>query len=300
MTSELKSLVQGWVENGWNCKDLNCIERYFTEDFVGHDPYQPKILGREGAREFVAGVHGAFSGLEIRVDDMVAEDDLIACRLTVKGRHEGEFMGYPPTHVNVTYPAMALWRIRDGRFCDVWQHWDAFGVLRQIGRTDESVSDLATLVFDPGEGPPTTEDVDDGEKARNKETVNHWMDGAWNHGHLKLANDLFTDDVWFWDPSGPPTINRAQFCDWATMIDNAFPLENRSLSIDRLIAEGNKTAYRVTLRGVHGGDFLRVKPTQRCVSASALIMVVHEGSRFKKAWQIFDVLRVLRQLGQKI
>ncbi len=285
-----RQIIEGWTEEGWNSQNLDVISKYFHEDFVGHDPYQLEMVGLETGRNFMAGILGTFSDFHLRIDDSVEEGELIACRYTATGKHMGEFMGCAGTNCNVTFPVMAMWKIRDQKISDVWQHWDALGIVNQI----KSIH-VPSLVFDPGI--EASSKIDTSEHEANKNAVSRWMNGAWNQGKFDLIDELFAEDFLFWDASEPPADSRESFRAWAARINHAFPLPHRHVQIDHLIAEGNKTAYRITVLGKQMGQFANVNPTGRLVNAGAIIIGEHENGKFKRAWQIFDVLRVLGQLG---
>ena len=299
MANNPKDVVRRWVEEGWNRFDLSAADRCFSESFVGHDPYQMEILGRQGARDFLTAIHGAFSGLEIRIEDMVAEGDRVAARFTVTGTHRATFLGREATGARVAFQALTLWRVEAGQFTDLWQSWDALGLAAQLDGKCPYGFEQLTAFSRHDSTPDDHEAPSDEVQGKNKDTVRAWMDGAWNYGRFELVDDLFSNDFWFYDPGTgtAPTGTKADFRAWASAVDTAFPLPNRSLHIDHLISEADKTAFRVTLRAVHGGEFMNIAPTRQCVYSSAIIIAQHEGGRFKRVWQVFDVMKVLQQIG---
>ena len=70
-----------------------------------------------------------------------------------------------------------------------------------------------------------------------------------------------------------------------------------SVTIEDLIAEGDRVAYRFTLRGTHTGPFLAVPATGRRVTATGIGIGRLAGGKLVESWINLDVLGLLRQLG---
>jgi len=51
----------------------------------------------------------------------------------LRGTHQGEFMGIPPTGKPVTVTGMSIDRIVGGKFVEGWLNFDALGMLQQLG-----------------------------------------------------------------------------------------------------------------------------------------------------------------------
>ncbi len=67
------------------------------------------------------------------IEDLIAEDDRVAGRWTMRGTHTGEFNGIPATGRPVTLTGFSLLRIQDGQFAELWHLEDDLAVLRQLG-----------------------------------------------------------------------------------------------------------------------------------------------------------------------
>ena len=77
-------------------------------------------------------MRAAFSDLRFDVEQMVAEGDTVACRLTVYGTHTGPFMGMQPTGRTIAVPHMI--RVDDnGMGHDHWAVMDDLGMMQQLG-----------------------------------------------------------------------------------------------------------------------------------------------------------------------
>jgi steroid delta-isomerase-like uncharacterized protein len=66
----------------------------------------------------------AFPDLSIAVEDVMAEGDRVAARVTLSGTHRGEFQGIAPTGRRVEVRAIDLFRIEDGKIVEHWGHAD--------------------------------------------------------------------------------------------------------------------------------------------------------------------------------
>jgi predicted ester cyclase len=82
-------------------------------------------------------MYSGFPDLRFTMEEMIAEGDKVAERLTVRGTHEGEFMGVPPTGKQVEFPGMGVLRIREGKIVEFRAMPDMLGVLHQIGAVPE-------------------------------------------------------------------------------------------------------------------------------------------------------------------
>jgi Dyp-type peroxidase family len=75
---------------------------------------------------------GALPGYTIGVDDLIAEGDLVAARLTLRGTHSAPLGTLEPTGRQVEAPLVELFWVRDGRIVDGTQGWDRASFLEQL------------------------------------------------------------------------------------------------------------------------------------------------------------------------
>jgi predicted ester cyclase len=75
----------------------------------------------------------SLSGFKSSIDDIVAEGDRVAVRLTNSCVHSGTVFGAPPTNKRVTYTETTIWRVVDGRVTDRWCNSDTLSLLQQLG-----------------------------------------------------------------------------------------------------------------------------------------------------------------------
>ena len=75
----------------------------------------------------------AFPDLHSTIDQLIAEGDIVAGRMTTTGTHRGEFMGIPPTGKRVTFSEIHIVRIADGKAVEHWGNSDDLGMMQQLG-----------------------------------------------------------------------------------------------------------------------------------------------------------------------
>ena len=75
----------------------------------------------------------------------------------------------------------------------------------------------------------------------------------------------------------------------------AFP--DLRITVEDLLAEGDRVAVRSTVTGTHRGEFLVVPPTGRRVAVTTMAFYRLVGGQIVERWAVVDTLEVLRQLG---
>ena len=79
--------------------------------------------------------YDAFPDMHVTIDDMVAEGDKVAARVTMTGTHKGEIMGIPPTNKKVTISLITISRIVGGKIVEDHGQFSALDLMRQLGLT---------------------------------------------------------------------------------------------------------------------------------------------------------------------
>ena len=84
-------------------------------------------------KQFIGGLSKAFPDLHFKIEDILAEGDKVAYRLTVTGTHKGEFQGIQPTDKKVSFSSTGISNIVDGKVAEDWVEADVMGLMQQIG-----------------------------------------------------------------------------------------------------------------------------------------------------------------------
>lgn len=90
-------------------------------------------MASRGFKQHVVGTRAGFPDAQFTIDDEIAEGDKVVNHWTFCGTHQGEFAGIPSTGKAVTMTGMGIVRIADGKVAEIWDEFDALGLLRQLG-----------------------------------------------------------------------------------------------------------------------------------------------------------------------
>ena len=106
--------------DAFNAGDIDTCVARMAPDFVMNLAGLPPMPGPEVWRQGVGVIKSAFPDLHAHIDDVVAEGDQVALRLTFRGTHQGNYLGIPATGRTVEYVSHEFYRIADGRFAEEW------------------------------------------------------------------------------------------------------------------------------------------------------------------------------------
>jgi len=129
-TEANKALIRAHYDATSNAYKPAAIERQIAADFVDHG--NPGIVGPEGVKAHIKALRAAFPDLVVTIEDMVAENDLVAVRGTWRGTHQGEFRGVPPIGRKVDFSGMVFWRFAGGQIRECWGLVDVPTLMRQL------------------------------------------------------------------------------------------------------------------------------------------------------------------------
>jgi steroid delta-isomerase-like uncharacterized protein len=75
----------------------------------------------------------ALPDMRVKVNQMVAERDLVSVFWTATGTNTHAGMGFPATGKRITINGMTLFRLRDGKIVEEWSVFDMLSAMRQAG-----------------------------------------------------------------------------------------------------------------------------------------------------------------------
>ncbi len=126
-----KALVRRFVDEIFVQGRPEAVDELLADDFVPHTwPFSG-----DGKADLKAAIERVSKGLSdpvFTIEDMIAEDDRVAVRLTASARQTGPFMSMPPSDRSYSIGEIHIFRIREGKVTEHWHQFDAMGMMRQL------------------------------------------------------------------------------------------------------------------------------------------------------------------------
>lgn len=118
---------------------LELADEVFAPNF-----YWPQfdLTGPEGVREWVRAFRSAFPDMDDRVQEQIAEGDVVVTRVRCIGTQEGPFRGLPPSGKRADFTAIGIDRFEGDYIVERSAHFDIADLMRQLGHTDLHVPEV--------------------------------------------------------------------------------------------------------------------------------------------------------------
>jgi predicted ester cyclase len=118
------------LQDFWRTGDLSFVDRIFDSNYVQHVPGVPPNMS---VKQIFAALRSGFPDFQTTIEDLIAEGDKVAVRISWQGTHKGELMGIPPTGKYVKVTEMQIYRMANGKIIERWVETDVFGMMQQLG-----------------------------------------------------------------------------------------------------------------------------------------------------------------------
>jgi predicted ester cyclase len=129
--SHARALAERWATEAVAAGRVEVFDELVSTDAVDHSG-PTSVSGVEGFMLRTRAVHAAFTGITVRVEDVLLDGDRIAWRWTLTATHGGPFLGVAATGRRVTMTGMNIQHIAAGMVVEHWSNADQLGLLRQV------------------------------------------------------------------------------------------------------------------------------------------------------------------------
>ena len=131
----------------------------------------------------------------------------------------------------------------------------------------------------------------------NKALARRFMDEVYNKGNLDFIDEVVAPNWVEHNPNTPEGMSgRVEDSKrFVEMYRNAFP--DLHITVEDLIAEGDKVVMRWTARGTHQGELMGVPPSGNRVEVTGINIERLEGGKFVESWSNYDFLGLMQQIG---
>jgi steroid delta-isomerase-like uncharacterized protein len=128
----------------------------------------------------------------------------------------------------------------------------------------------------------------------NKAIVRKFFEEGPSKGNIRAANELLSPDFVMHIPlpacPGIEGINEV-----ITTCRAAF--EHLNVTVEDMIAEGDKVVARFVARGIHTGNFMALPPTGKSVTMTGIEIFRIKDGKIAELWGEVNLLGLMQQLG---
>ena len=131
-----RAIALQFLNEGWGTyPDWETVwDEIVSPDVVHHFNSDPEpIVGLAANKSFNVALFEGFPEIVHTLQTMVAENDKVVYRTTLKGVHTGEFLGMPPTGKTAQLNDFTVLRISEGKIVEWWYDCNLLALMQQLG-----------------------------------------------------------------------------------------------------------------------------------------------------------------------
>lgn len=134
------------------------------------------------------------------------------------------------------------------------------------------------------------------ETTKYQSQVRRVTEDFYSQGELEVAVELYAADYVRHDPATPDISGGLDgIREVCARYRTAFP--DLRLTVDELLAAGDKAIMRWSARGTHQGALAGIAPTGKQFAITGLTIFRFADDKIVEEWSNWDVLGMMRQLG---
>ena len=132
-TYDLKARYREYMEEIWNQRNLDALDRYFTADIVDHAAPPGQVAGLLGLEQTMSMFLEAFPDWQTTIEDMIVEGDNLVVRISYTATHRGVFFGIAATGRRIDSGGTHILRFEGDKMAEHWSHSDDLRMMQQLG-----------------------------------------------------------------------------------------------------------------------------------------------------------------------
>src|SRR5512144_3045965 len=127
MSEHNEQLARRLLEELFEKGNLDAADELVHPDFVNHEAPPDSPQGPQGLKQTVSWLRRLWGPMRAEIEDEICERDKVVARVTMHGRHLGEFLGKAPTGKPFAVQQIHIWRVEGGQVIEHWSVRDDLG-----------------------------------------------------------------------------------------------------------------------------------------------------------------------------
>jgi len=133
-------------------------------------------------------------------------------------------------------------------------------------------------------------------EADNKEIVRGFVNDLLVEGQWDRVDEYVAEDYVGHTVAAPEDIRGREECrEFYSGVKEAFP--DMDVTIEELIAEGDKVVQRSRQTGTHEGEFMGIEPTGNSFDTPGIVIYRIQDGKIVEDWVHSDMMGMMKQLG---
>lgn len=123
-----RDLLKTFINQTWNEHNVDGIGEFLADNYLEHTPFG-EFENLDEFRGFITMNLRAFPDFKVTIDNIIVDENFVACNYTTFGTHEEEYMGVDATGNKMEVEGCYLGRIENGKLVEGWNQFDVLSVL---------------------------------------------------------------------------------------------------------------------------------------------------------------------------
>jgi predicted ester cyclase len=297
---EAKAVVRRWNDEGWSGGKYDLVYEIISPTTQVHGAGGQSVgMGPDGFKTLIQTWREAFPDGHMTIDDLMADDDIVAIRNTWHGTHTGkDFYGIPASGKRVDVTSVGLDRVRDGKVVEGWGELDMVGMMQALGALPMVGPGAVANGKSPEWGPTSTVDGPaTTTPEQNKDLAARLVVALDQGDDATLAEivdqTVFVDHNPIWG-----TVDWDGVVQQAAQLRAAMPDLTVTPEPEIAVAEGNQVALHSIMVGTHtGADLFGAPASGKQVTWTHSDVVRIVGGKVVERWVSSDALTLFQQIG---
>jgi steroid delta-isomerase-like uncharacterized protein len=127
-----KAVIRRLIEEVYNEGNLDVVDELMAPDIFDHVAVPEHQHGMDGFKHVMEWVREFSSDVRYDIDDIIAEGEKVAVRMTQSGTHTGAVRGILPTGKSFSVDYVHWFRLANGKVAEMWAVRDDLTRLQQL------------------------------------------------------------------------------------------------------------------------------------------------------------------------
>ena len=132
MSEENKAVIRRLVEEVYNEGNLDVVDELVAADVFNHPAVPEHRHGIDGFKHVIEWIRD-IGPTHYDIDDIIAEGEKVAVRMTVSGTQTGPIRDIPATGKSFSVDYVHWFRMVDGKVAELWAVRDDLTRMQQLG-----------------------------------------------------------------------------------------------------------------------------------------------------------------------